>query len=128
MLLSFGTKLLSKSAATVILSVVASPIVMLPPNVRSPVMSTLPETFKLSCIVVAPETVTGLFKLISLEPAASMFKSPVIVSTVLPAILILPVSIFAGVISVVCPPAVNVIPVSVVTSNVPPWNVVLPVS
>ena len=41
---SFGIRCDSKSAATVIESVSASPIVMLPPNVRLPVISVSPVT------------------------------------------------------------------------------------
>jgi hypothetical protein len=68
-----GIKSLAIAAMKLMLSVLASPIVMLPPIVKLPVTSKLPVTKVLFCKLVIPL-------------AATTFRGPVRLSTVLPLI------------------------------------------
>ena len=99
MLGSFGIRLLSKSAATVIESVVASPMVILPPKVKSPVTSKLAliVTLLLNC-ELAPtvrllSTTKSLFKVtagitvIALESSESIILVNKSLANVLPNIV-----------------------------------------
>ena len=130
---SSGIRLDSKSAATVIASVSASPIVMLPPILTLPVTSKFPARFvspvtvKVCPTVTVPLTSVSALKLIFDVPEGVRFISPVIVEILLPANLRFPVSILNGSTVLVLTPLTKLIPVRVVTSNVPPWNVVFPV-
>ena len=97
MLSTFGTISLSIPAIICMVSVASLPIMILPPTV------TLPVTSKL------PVTVTSESRFIS-PLAASKFASPERVSTVLPLIRQLPVSILVPSINVLLAPSVNVTP------------------
>ena len=115
-LLALGSKLLVKSATTLMLSVSASPIVIVPPIV------TFPPTVKF------PETVVSEFKLISSDPLGSNVILPVVLLKVLPERTKLPVCTLVGLMIVTLLPSVNVIPVKLVTSNVGPVKLTAPVS
>ena len=130
---SSGIRLDSKSAATVIASVSASPIVMLPPMLTFPVTSKFPESVVSPVTVNSPPTfvlpVTFVFAvtITSADPAGVIFNPQVTVEIVLPDKRSFPVCTLKGSTIVVFTPFIKLIPVNVVTSNVPPWNVVLPV-
>ena len=115
-LLSFGNRLLVKSATIVILSVSALPTVIVPPIV------TLPPTSKL------PATTVSAFKFSGSLPFGSMLMGPVLLLNVLPASTKLPVCTAVGLTMVTLVPSVNVIPVKLEISKLGAAKLTAPVS